>query len=100
MYRPKINFAGISLRLDTKQRQYYLCGKSEFNGRGPVSFDNEVLVVQDLQTEVEIGLIRFVKDESIRVLIIEFRNHSTLLLWKKEKRGEYGVHATGIPTSI
>ena len=96
MYRPKINFAGVSLRLDPVRRQYYLYGRPEVADVVPVMVDGEWRVL-DSQDEVETGLIRFVKNDEIKKFTIQFRDRSILILWKKEKRGEYGVHAYGIP---
>lgn len=95
MYRPKMNFAGVSLRLDPERRCYYLQGRMHVADVVPVMADGERIVL-DSQDEVETGLVRFVKDESIKKLTIQFRDGSQFFLWKKERRGEYGVHAYGI----
>lgn len=99
MFRSKINFGGVSLRLDQSCGEYYAIGQSPDADLLPFS-TNGVLSVGCWQLEVEQGLIRFAKNEEIRMLVITFRNHGVLKLWKTDRRGEYRCHSYGIPSVI
>lgn len=91
-YRPKIHFGFACLRLSPGERQYYAYGKCPDTEKP--SFPEEgVLTVSWEQTEVEQGLIRFVKNEAIKMLVVTLKNHRQFCLWKKERRGEYGCWA-------
>ena len=98
MYRPKINFGGVSLRLDVAKRKYYAYGI------GPdaelLAFTGREIITLDDQSEVEVALIRFVKNDEIKRLTIVFPNRSWFYLWKTERRGEYRCAAVGIPTDV
>ena len=97
-YRPKINFGGVSLRLDLVTGKYYAYGTAP--DTEPLTFTGRELVTVDDKSEVEVSLIRFVKNEDIKRLTIVFPNQMMLRIWKKERRGEYGCAATGLPTSM
>lgn len=95
MYRPKISFGLLSLRLWPKGAEYYAEGRAvEYV---PLFPNEEVLTVSHQQVDVEQGLIRFVKNDAIKMLVINLENHGKLRLWKKERRGEYGYSASRVP---
>lgn len=100
--RPKIIFGGLTLRLDKVERRYFAYGKGADDYCGmPMTcpFGSEDLTVGDSQVEVEIGLVRFVKDNQIKLFTINLRD-GCLVLWKKSRRGEYGCYTTdGVPIS-
>lgn len=102
MYRPKICFGQLTLRLDPDDREYFAYGLSRDDELPdfPSKDRDSEFVVGCSQTEVEQGLIRFVKNDQIKKLTIALRNHGTLVLWKKERRGQYGCFAQGIPNDI
>ncbi len=98
MCRPKINFGGVSLRLDLGTRRYYAYGTAP-DAEPPTFTGREIITIDD-QSEVEVALIRFVKNDEIKRMTIVFRNHMWLYIWKTERRGEYRCAATDIPTSL
>lgn len=96
-YRPKISFGGdVSLRLDPEEREY--CVYGQVTGSTPPLHvtDEGVLIVGCQQVDVEQALIRFVKNERIRMLVITLRNHGKFWLWKKDD-GEYDILTVGVP---
>lgn len=96
--RPKIIFGNVTLRLDLDAREYFAYGCS--HDEQLPSFPKEAtLMVGCSQDEVEQGLIRFVKNDRIKFLAICLPCQGRVELWKKEKRGQYGYTAYGIPTS-
>jgi len=99
MYRPKINFGGISLRLDQAEGEYWACGTNDDPTEGiPLMLVDECdLTVGPAQVQVEQGLVRFVKNNQIRLLTIKLQQ-GELLLWKEQRRGQYGIYAHDIPT--
>ncbi len=100
-YRPKIHFGDICLRLDRQSKEYYAYGHAEVPELTPITSSEETLFVRSGQNEVEIGLIRFVKDNRIKKLVLSLGPGGAcqLLLWKKEKRSEYGVAGIRLPYS-
>ena len=97
-YRPKINFGGVTLRLDVGRRKYYAYGTAP--DVEPFTFTGRELIAFDDQLDVEVALMRFVKDDDIQRLMIVFPTQKLLCLWKTERRGEYRCSATGIPASM
>lgn len=107
-YRPKIHFGNVPkvdswqevvLRLDRSLGEYYAYGTSA--ERPPRECNREaILVVGCGQTEVEQGLIRFVKNNRIRQLWILLRGQEVICLFKTRERGFLGVSADGIPPSL
>ncbi len=96
-YRPKICFDSVTLRLDQDLDQYLAYGR----GHSPLPnwssyTDGQIQEVCSGQYEVESGLIRFVKDNRVRVLVIDFEN-SQLILYKGKKRGMLNVATRDIP---
>ena len=100
VYRPKIAFGTIVLRLDQSKGAYYAYGKNQEGEQAPYFNDEEVLIVGPKQEEVEIGLVRFVKNDRIRRITITSDNSGFVRLWKKARRGEYGVMSYNIPISL
>lgn len=104
-YRPKVSFGDITLRLD-RQTEY---GKGEYYAYGhadvpedipPLGLEDYLVETSGKQCEVEVALIRFVKDERFRQLRLHLPSVSstaTLILWKKVRRGEYGYAGVGLP---
>ena len=90
MYRPKISLGGLSLRRGT---HYYIRGTAP-DEVSPDFLDTEKIYVTSSLEEVDQGLIRLVKNEKIKMLVITFGDNNTLSLWKKED-GQYGCRATG-----
>lgn len=102
-YRPKIHFGDICLRLDQRNGDgdYYAYGHQEVREDVPALGSDDLVETSGKQAEVEVALIRFVKDDRIRQLRFCFpsvsNNINTLFLWKKKRRGEYGVAGIGLP---
>jgi hypothetical protein len=98
-YRPKINLGGVTLRLDHCVDAYYAYGFSE------EEYSRDGLGIGELSVgyqrlEVENGLIRFVKDDTIRALFINFANGGRLCIWKKSQRSRFGISCRGIPIAM
>jgi hypothetical protein len=94
--RPKIIFGGLTLRLDKVEKRYFAYGRGAddyYDMPLTCPTGSEDLTVSDSQQEVEIGLVRFVKDNQIKLFTINLQE-GCLVLWKKGKRGEYGCHST------
>ncbi len=101
MYRPKIHLGGITLRLNPSTGTYYAYGTSDDEECGPwVGENGEELVVSCHQLEVEIGLIRFVKNDSIRTLLIRLEDGGEICLWKTRRRSRFGIDCRGIPITM
>ncbi len=102
-YRPKISFGDIWLRLDSSNGRYYAYGHEETFEQVPPLGSDDLIVTSDEQVKVEVALIRFVKNDRIKQLRLRFPAKSgdtcTLVLWKKTRRGEYGVASLGLPYS-
>ena len=101
-YRPKICFGDVTLRLDRQDREYYAYGHAQVPKDVPPLLGTDLVEPSGKQTEVEVALIRFVKDESIKQLRLRLPSVSlvaTLVLWKKARRGEYGYAGIGLPYS-
>ncbi len=97
MYRPKIMFGGITLRLNSNGSEYYAYGPPTEEPPPIVKSPEEHLdLLDEDQWGVEIALIRFVKNNQIRQLTLRFR-YGELRLWKKSQRGQYGIAAVGLP---
>lgn len=102
IYRPKIGFGDIILRLAPGDGEYYAYGTSneELPTEHPVGERDDHLVVRSWkQADVEVALARFVKNDRIKWLTLSFRYSGRLVLWKKSRRGQYGITATDIPRS-
>jgi hypothetical protein len=109
MYRPKISFDGIVLRLDPTTQTYYAYGQAQHSAsrrawhalldRWDRKCSGEILEVSCNKNEVEVALIRFVKDNQISNLTIHFRRVSaSFSLCKTTRRGEYIVSGNELPT--
>lgn len=96
--RPHIAFGDIHLRLDTTKGEYYAYGTSTSKfGELPEGAGNKNgFVVNSQQNNVECGLIRFVKNKKIELLVINFPDKGVLFLWKGKKRNEFYVTAKNI----
>ncbi len=111
MYRPKISlsnapdegsFASVVLRLDDHAKDYYAHGTS--SGTAILGIlPEEMLEVGDGQAEVEGALIRFVKNDQIKLLLINFHHRQgvgRVFLWKTDRRGDLGVRMENMPRSM
>lgn len=106
-YRPKVHFGDICLRLDRSSGEYYAYGHAEgVREDVPPLEEYDVVEMSGKQAEVEVALIRFVKDDRVRQLQLHFpaiydpkMHTTTLVLWKKTRRGEYGIAGLGLPYS-
>lgn|GEM_PF-1906780 len=102
-YRPKIMFGDITLRLDRQDGEYYAYGHERVREEIPPLDSDDLVETSGKQEAVEVALIRFVKDDRIRQLRLRLPSVSddvaTLVLWKKARRGEYGVAGLGLPYS-
>ena len=98
-YRPKICFGDITLRLDRQDGEYYAYGHAQAPEKVPNCSHAERLCVDSgRQTEVEVALIRFVKDDRIKELGLHLpASHGELVLWKKGRRSQYGYAGVGLP---
>jgi len=93
--RPKINFGRFQLRLDESGESYYAVGES---GGVIVSFhESRCLRVGWKKAEVEVALVRFLKDNKIKKLTIDLEQ-GQMVFWKTDRRAEYGCAAYGIQT--
>lgn len=97
IYRPKLIFGTVTLRLDVEAQKYFAYGAGN-EENVPLTGRGHELIVGCQRAEVEQALIRFVKDEAVGALTIQL-GPGTLCLWKKERRSEYGMAAFGIPRS-
>lgn len=99
MSRPKLIFGDVTLRLDLEVGQYFAYGRDA----GEVSYrlhsEEEIIDAGPDQVEVEQALIRFVKNDRKRLLVLHLKGGGSLSLWKKQRRGEYGIAATDLPTN-
>lgn len=95
-YRPKISFGDITLRLDQLGGEYYAYGVAGDIHDVPSVSEDARLGCGGQQAEVELALVRFVKNERIRMLTLKL-DSGLLCFWKKQRRGEYGMASWGIP---
>ncbi len=96
-YRPKICFDSVTLRLDLDTSQYLVYGR----GYSPLPnmgryYSEQILEVGSEQFEVEAGLIRFAKNDRVRVLVVDFGD-SRLFLYKGRKRGVLNIATQDVP---
>lgn len=97
MYRPKISFGGIVLRLNTSNCEYYAYKQASVSQEEPPPCSSCDLVEHSgRQADIEVALIRFVKDNRIKQLRLWLRSGQEIIFWKKDKRGEYGC-CTSLP---
>lgn len=108
-YRPKIMFGGVTLRLDFDAGEYFAYGETP-GVNLPMQFlhlpevesrrraEQKLFVRTPTQAEVEVALVRFVKDNRIKLLTIKFE-HGHINLWKMSKRSQYRCAAYNIPRS-
>ena len=101
-YRPKINFGDITLRLDPSGGEYFAYGHAEVPQNVPPLGPDDLVETSGRQADVEVALIRFVKNNRIKQLRLcvvcdQKVNRAQLVLWKKAWRGEYGYAGIGLP---
>lgn len=103
MYRPKIHLGPITLRLNPSAETYYahavpLLPEDELNLS--LFSSEEMISVGPRQTEVETGLIRFVKNGRIKLITIHLDNGGLLRLWKGNRRGDLFLQSWGVPSMM
>lgn len=95
--RPKIYINNTTMKLGSNMGpnpypRYY--ADIQDNGKRPQVKDSEIFVVhQPTQAEVENGLIKFVKNNQIRMLVIMFPESGPLFFTKGHKRSELYITA-------
>ncbi|MEK7664219.1 MAG: hypothetical protein AAB340_02150 [Patescibacteria group bacterium] len=92
-FRPKIILGQLTLRLNSIENRYFVYGKGADRTIPEVvkALDEDArLLTSDSRSAVETGLIRFVKNNRIKALQIYFCYGYSIVLWKKDRRGEYG----------
>lgn len=95
-HRPKIQLGEITLRLIQATGEYVAYGDS-LEPEHPSFTEDETLVVSGSQLGVEMGLVRFVKNDRLKLLVIVLPRGAEVRLWKKLWRSRFGISATGIP---
>lgn len=99
MYRPKLYFSGITLRLGNGE--YYAYGQSTDQDQIPsCNIDQSVVERSEEKEKIEVALMRFVKNDRIKQLHLLFpsmSDTSSFVLWKKKGRGEYGCAGLNLP---
>lgn len=100
VYRPKIHFGTMCLCFDEDAGRYFAYGASP-DWEVPQDLGGGLLITEGCgRDEVEMSLVRFVKNDRIRILVISFGGGRYLRLWKDpERRGKYGCHGT-VPHSL
>ncbi len=87
--RPKIIFGEVTLRLDPQRCEHFVYGKGSDYDFATATGPGEHLVVDPAQKDVELGLVRFVKDDRIKKLSIAWSTTVRLSLYKTKRRGQY-----------
>ncbi|MGE5392576.1 MAG: hypothetical protein ACM3NH_02435 [Candidatus Saccharibacteria bacterium] len=95
--RPEIFIQGVTLRLFNNR--YVAFGAATSFEEPPVVPIGESLLTTDRKADVEVALMRFVKNDRIKMVTLSLgQNHDRFLaFWKKERRGEFGFWVKGIP---
>ncbi len=96
--RPRIHFGEITLRLDEERGEYFAYGTS-FETAAPDVADHEMIHALGSRLEVQHGLVCFVSNDRIKLLVIHLRV-GTVCLWKKPWRSRFGISAHGIPSNV
>jgi hypothetical protein len=92
---PHIRIRDIVLRRDEETSRFKIEGPRQVVS-GVEGFTNSMMFINDETFAIEAGLIRFVKNDSIRCLGIHFENEKRVLwFWKGHRRGELncGLHS-------
>lgn len=102
---PMIGFGNITLRLDPSCGLYYAYGIPSKESPGYEHFvkgDEDIHVRSGRKEDVEVGLIRFVKNNRIKLLTLWLpTSGGPVTLWKKPQRSQYGCCASAnIPRSF
>lgn len=97
MYRPKIAFPDVTLRLDASEQRYYAYGEAE--EELPRVMPAAVRETGDGQPEIEAALAAFAEQASVRMLRIRFRDGGEMSVWKKAD-GKLGCRGQGIPRDM
>ena len=83
---PHIRIRDIVLRRDEETSRFKIEGSRQVVTEVH-RFTNSMMFIRDENYEIEAGLVRFVKNESIRCLGIQFESEkATLWFWKGNKR--------------
>ncbi len=95
--RPRLHLGEITLRLDEEAGEYFAYGTS-LETPVPEVADYEMEYSIGSRLEVQDRLMRFVKDDRIKLLVLRLRV-GTVCLWKKPWRSRFGISAHGIPSN-
>lgn len=90
-YRPKISLGEATLRLVGDE--YVVYGISTPDSEFAPNVTKSLVVTSGKQNDVEVALIRFVKDNQIRQLGLSLGDHGSIILSKTPVRGELLVWA-------
>jgi hypothetical protein len=103
VYRPGIQFGNITLRLNQHSGEYFAYGPSEAcapRALSDVSANDLLVELSGNQEAVERALARFVRNDRIkqlRLFLPAVNGCSAVILWKKERRSEYGCVGLNLP---
>lgn len=97
MYRPKISFKRVTLFLGVNSGTYLACGETTTVEPAVPTNTSSVLRVGCSQMEVEYALVKFVKNNNLRMLIIHL-DEGELRFTKGHARSDLTIWASGIPT--
>ncbi len=95
-YRPKLDLGEITLRLNEEKCEYFAYGRPVELQHPSFSIE-ETLTVCYAQMAVEQGLVRFVKNDRLKLLVILLRDGGEVRLWKKPQRSRFGITCKAIP---
>lgn len=98
LYRPKINFFGTTLRLNKEKGVYYVYDGNIVEPMATVvseAKETERIFVQNSKSDVEVGLISFIKNKRIKELVIQFPKDIELRL-SKTKTNSIAVSLKGV----
>ncbi|RJR31642.1 hypothetical protein C4569_01635 [Candidatus Parcubacteria bacterium] len=95
--RPKIRFGHIVLQLKDGQYNAYRDSWYENNSPPTIGRSYQLVVDGTDKNAVEVGLASFVKNGSIKMLVIVIKPEAQFYLWKLKRRGKYGVSGNQLP---
>lgn len=99
---PEISFGRIVLGFDEKKKKYFVRNTNKNEDEVPNIFGSESVIYMENpeECEVEIKLLKFVKDSKIRVISIFTSKGCWITLWKKHEKGEYGLSGLSLPHKL
>lgn len=95
--RPELRIGNVTLRLFNER--YVAFGSVEGDEVPPTIPITQSLLVGDRKADAEVALVRFVKDDRIKMVNLVLGNNKDryLAIWKKDRRGEFGFWVKNIP---